>query len=78
MMEEHEMPIYVKIDEYKDTLDVINMIKNNIREAKEILGKINELKNKEDDELERWAMDLEEVERKIRYVDKAMFEPGAL
>jgi hypothetical protein len=77
-MEEHEMPIYVKIDEYKDTLDVINMIKNKINEAKETLGKINELKNKEDEELERWSLDLEEVERKVKYVDRAMFEPEAL
>jgi len=70
-----EMPIYVRIEEYKDVLDVINMIKHKVNEAKETLGKINQLKNDEDAELERWQMDLEEVERKISHIDKALFEP---
>ena len=73
-----EMPVFVKIDEYKDVLDVMNMIKNKIEEAKEILGKINELKNEEDAELELWHAGLDEVERKVAFVDKALFEPSAL
>ena len=73
-----EMPIYVKIEEYKDILDVINMIKTKVAEAKETLGEINKIKNEEDAELERWHLDLEEVERKVDYVDKALFEPEAL
>jgi uncharacterized coiled-coil protein SlyX len=73
-----EMPIYVKIDEYKEILDVINMIKTKVAEAKETLGEINKIKNEEDAELERWHLDLEEVERKMEYVDKALFEPEAL
>lgn len=73
-----EMPIYVRIEEYKDVLDVVNMIKHKIEEAKSTLGKINELKNEEDSELERWQLDLEEVERKINHVDKALFEPEAV
>jgi hypothetical protein len=70
-----EMPIFVKLDEYKDILDIINLIKNKMDEAKSILGKINELKNEEDSELEIWKNKLEEVERKINFVDKTLFEP---
>lgn len=70
-----EMPIYVKLDEYKDILDIINLLKNKIEEAKSILGKINELKNEEDSELELWKNKLEEVERKVGYIDKTLFEP---
>lgn len=73
-----EMPVFVKIDEYKDILDVMHMIKNKIEDAKETLGKINELKNEEDAELELWHTGLEEVERKIEFVDKALFEPSAI
>ena len=40
-----EMPVYVKIDEYKDVLDLIKMIKNKLAEAKELLSRVNELKN---------------------------------
>jgi hypothetical protein len=73
-----EMPVYVKIDEYREVLDVMNMIKNKLEEAKETLGKINELKNEEDAELELWHTGIEEIERKITFVDKALFEPSAL
>ncbi len=72
------MPIYVRIEEYKDVLDVINMIKNKLEEAKGTLADINRIKNEEDSELERWHFDLEEVEKKMDYVDKALFEPEAL
>ena len=72
------MPVYVRIDEYKDVLDVMNMIRNKIEAAKETLAKINELKNEEDAELELWHTGLEEVERKVVFVDKTLFEPAAL
>jgi len=77
-MPEETMPVFVRIDDYKDILDVINMIKNKISEAKETLGKINELKNEEDAELELWQTGVEEVERKVEFIDKTLFEPSAL
>lgn len=72
------MPIYVKIDEYKDVLDIMNMIKSKLNDARKILGKINDLKNEEDAELELWHTGLDEVERKVEFVDKTLFEPEAL
>ncbi|MBW2996512.1 hypothetical protein KY332_04400 [Candidatus Woesearchaeota archaeon] len=72
------MPVYVRIDEYKEVLDIMNMIRNKIEGAKEILAKLNELKNEEDAELELWHTGLEEVERKVVFVDKTLFEPTAL
>ncbi len=73
-----ETPLFVKIEEYKDVLDVVNMIKSKIADAKRTLGKINELKNEEDTELESWRNTLEEMERKVEFVDKALFEPEAV
>ena len=79
MVDEREgMPVFVRIEEYKDVLDIINMIKSKIEDAKETLGKINGLKNEEDAELELWHTGLEEVERKIMFVDKTLFEPETL
>jgi hypothetical protein len=72
------MPVYVRIEEYKDVLDVMNLIKSKIAEAKETLAKLNDLKNEEDAELELWHTTLEEVERKVDFADKALFEPSAL
>lgn len=77
-MEDDTMPVFVRIEEYRDVLDIVNMIKNKIEEAKESLGKINELKNEEDAELELWHTGIEEIERKITFVDKTLFEPSMM
>lgn len=72
------MPVFVKIDEYKDVLNVMNMIKSKLNDARATLAKINDLKNEEDAELELWHTGLEEVERKVEFVDKTLFEPASL
>jgi hypothetical protein len=73
-----QMPLFVKVEEYKDILDVINMVRSKLDAAKKTLGKINDLKNEEDAELELWHTTLDEVEHKIDFVDKTLFEPEAL
>ncbi|MCK4670384.1 MAG: hypothetical protein KAT43_04205 [Nanoarchaeota archaeon] len=77
-MPEKEMPIFVRIEEYRDVLDVINMIKHKLSEAKEAINRINELKNEEDLELERWESGLEAIERKVQFIDKSLFEPESV
>lgn len=72
-----ETPIFVRIDEYKEVLDVISLVKSKLKEAKSVLGKINELKNAEDSEIEIWTNELEEIERRIGFIDKTLFEPEA-
>jgi division protein CdvB (Snf7/Vps24/ESCRT-III family) len=70
-----EMPIYVKIEEYKDILEVMGLLKNKIAETKAVMGRLNEIKNEEDSELDQWKSQLDEVERRIAFVDKTLFEP---
>jgi len=70
------MPVFVRIDEYKDVLEVMSQIKEKLEEAKKTLGKINELKNEEDAELELWHTGIDEVERKVEFIDRTLFEPG--
>jgi len=69
--------VFVKIEDYKDILEVMSILKNKVEDAKSTLRKINELKNEEDAELELWSTGLEDVERKIEYIDK-LFEPTRL
>jgi hypothetical protein len=71
----NEMTVFVKIDQYKEVLDVIELIKNKIEQAKSILGKIDELKNDEDAELGLWKTNIDEIERKIDDIDNTLLEP---
>ena len=69
------MPVFVKVDEYKEILDVLDMIKSKINEIRETLGNINALRNEEDAELTMWNNTINDIEKKIDGVDKIMFEP---
>jgi len=69
------MPIFVKVDDYQDVLDLIKNIKKKIDESKETLSKIHELKNEEDHQLELWQSTLAEVEKKIEVISHTLHEP---
>lgn len=64
--------IFIKIEEYKDVLAIISVLKNKIKEGKEIVSKINQLKNEEDAQLGEWSSELEELEKRIELIDKSL------
>jgi len=69
------MPVFVKIDEYDEVLNLVKVIRKKIDEAKETLLKINDLKNEEDHQLEMWQNTLAEVEKKIDFMDHSLTQP---
>ena len=76
-MHEHKTgaPVFVKVDEYKEILDVLDLIKGKMREMRETLDNLNSLRNEEDSELSMWNSAISEIEKKIDGIDKFMFEP---
>ena len=70
-----EAPVFVKIEDYKDILDVLELIKDRLNEAKRTLADINQMKNDEDEELGMWSSTLNEIEKKIESIDRTLFEP---
>ena len=71
----NKAPVFVKIDDYKDIADIINLTRSKIKQAKYLIDKIKELKSKEDAEISRWDSELSEVENKVAAIDKTLFEP---
>ena len=69
------MPVFVKIDDYKDVLDILSVIKNKLEDAKSLLHDIEDLKTKEDAEIESWKLSLGDVEDKVKFVNESLFEP---
>lgn len=64
-----EKTVFVRLDEYKEALVLFEKLKDKIIEAKNILSKIDQLQNEEKSELELWHNSLQEIERKVAYVD---------
>jgi hypothetical protein len=70
------MPVFVKIEEYKDVLEVLDLLNRKLEKAREIMDNINQLKNEEDTELDMWEKELAEVEKKLSFMTKTLMEPS--
>ncbi len=68
-------PVFIKIDDYKDVADIINLTRSKIKQAKSLIDKIKDLKSREDAEISRWESQLWDVESKVDAIDKTLFEP---
>ena len=68
-------PIFVKVDEYKEILDVLEMVKAKIKEIKGTLDNLNSFREQEDSELQIWNSTMEDVQAKIDAIDRVMYEP---
>ena len=66
--------IFVKVNEYKEILDVLDMIKGKVNEIKGTLNSINDLRSEEDSEISMWNSAIDEIEKKIGDIDNMIFE----
>ena len=67
-------PIFVKVDAYKEILDVLDLVKGKVEDIKGALESLNELRKEEDVEVSKWNKTIDDVESKIAEIDKMMFE----
>ncbi len=70
-----QTPVFVRIGDYNEVLQLMGLIRKKIEEAKETLGKINELKNEEDHQIEMWQHALTEIEKKVDFINSSLEEP---
>ena len=70
-----QMPVFVRVEEYDDVLNLVKLVHRKLDEAKETLMKINDLKNEEDHQVELWQTALAEIEKKIDFIDHSLNEP---
>lgn len=66
--------IFVRTENFKFVVDNLNSIKKKIKESEKALARLNDIKNSEDKEYEKWHSQLEDVQRKLMYADKTLFE----
>lgn len=74
-MNDNEVPVFVKLDEYKNIINIVTVIKKKLLESKETLESIKQLKSEEDLELENWSENLDEVHKKLELIDEIITTP---
>jgi hypothetical protein len=68
-------PVFVKLDEYKEIMEIVEMLRGKIAETKQLIQKINEIKTEEDAELDVWRTELEELDKRVQLIDRTLLEP---
>ena len=74
-MEDNDVPIFIKLEAYKDIINIVAVIKKKLVESKNTLGRIKQLRSEEDTEIENWENNLDDVHKKIGFIDELLTEP---
>ena len=65
-------PIFIKIDDYKDVVEILARTREQVGQARQLLARIGEVKAHEDELLAQWAHEIEDVEHRIEEIDKML------
>lgn len=66
-------PLYIKYKMYKAMLDEIGQVKIILKESEDTLVRLADFEDDEDKEFAKWRRGLDDIQRKLIYVDKILF-----
>jgi hypothetical protein len=68
------VPIYVKVDKYKELIDVLKTINNKLTQVDKTIDRINALKAQEDQQLRAWNDNLADVKARLEKINQSFYE----
>ena len=74
MLEEKETQLFIKVENYREVVELMRIIKRKIDEAKSTLEKIYTIKSEEDVKIEEWDDLLRDLEKKTSFIDETLLE----
>jgi len=66
--------MFIKVEEYKEVKQIIDLLKDKLKEAKQVLGDIEELKKQEEQQTIQWRSELDEVEQRVELMDTILLD----
>lgn len=69
-------PAFVAVEDYKRIINDTNTIRSKLMDAENFVRRLGDLKNEEERSFERWRTLLEDVEKKLNYVDQLVAKAG--
>ncbi|RME78333.1 hypothetical protein D6774_01475 [Candidatus Woesearchaeota archaeon] len=67
--------VFVKIEDYEDVSEIVDLLRNKVAEAKSTIEHIEALKTQEDQVLDEWKKDITLVESKIDFLNTTLKSP---
>lgn len=71
---ETDKPLFIKIEDYRDSIANIELLRSKIKETEEYLEKLNDIKLAEEEELKKCRKNIDMIKQKLISVDKKLFE----
>jgi len=68
------IPIYVKVDKYKELLEVLKTINAKLQAVDKTIDKINNLKSQEDEQLRQWTTNLADIKSRVEKINQAFYD----
>ncbi len=68
------LPIYVKVDQYKELLDMLHAINTKLAQVDKTVEKINALKSQEDAQLKAWSDNLSDIRERLGRINDAFYD----
>ncbi len=69
-------PLFIKTDQYKDAKKSALAMKNKFAEVEDITYRMDNLKEDQDSQYSLFKKKVEDIQRKLIFIDKTMFEKG--
>lgn len=66
--------VYVRVEDFKAMLGTINIIRSDLRKSDEALMKLESIKSSKDKSFDRIKLHLDDLQKKLIFVDKTLFE----
>jgi len=64
--------LFIPSNKYKELISNIEEIEKRLRESRDLVTNLNEIKNEKDKEFERWRNQLEDIQKKLLSIDKTL------
>jgi uncharacterized protein YoxC len=74
-MDDQKAQVFVRVEEYKSIIELMEAVRQKLGQAKNLLAKVNELKQQEDQQIDSWAKDIDDVEDRLNSISKSLLEP---
>ena len=66
------VPIYIKIDDYKEIAELLSLTREKIVKARDVLAKIHDVVTQENEVIASWTAQIEDVEQWVGDVDSSL------
>ena len=66
-------PIYVKIEKFESALSDFEEIRKRLHESFELLEKVKSIRGREEEELETWEREVDNIKKKLLDIDRNLF-----